>query len=310
MALGRAVVFSEVLVKRVLRWIGFLLVALIAVGAVGALITVVASNRAVDERVVVAPPLPVLGHGTVDRGKHLYTAVANCIECHGSDGGGGPFINDSAMGVLNAPNLTRGAGGVGTLYTDADYDRAIRRGIRPDGTRLIIMPSWGYAALSDSDAASIVAYVRTLAPVERANPRVRLGPVGRVLMVTHKLRMDAGRIADEGAPPTPAPPMMVTEYGKYLARIGGCMSCHGTHLSGGHLEGPPDVPPASNLTRTGIGTWHASDFMRTLTTGRDPGGHVLHPFMPWRTIRNMDDRELEAIFSYLQSVPPRDTGNG
>jgi mono/diheme cytochrome c family protein len=297
-------------VKRVLRWIGFLLVVLVAVAAVGALITVVASNRAIDERVAVVPPLPVLGQGSVERGKHLYTAVANCIGCHGSDGGGGPFITDAVMAVLNAPNLTRGPGGVGTLYSDADFDRAIRRGIRPDGTRLLIMPSWGYAALSDSDAASIVAYVRTLPAVDRANPRVRLGPVGRVLVVTHKLRMDATRIADEGPPPPPPPPMMVAEYGKYLARIGVCMSCHGTHLSGGHLEGPPDAPPASNLTPTGIGTWSAPMFMITLTKGRDPSGHELHPFMPWRTISQMTDNELEAIYEYLKTVPPRETGSG
>ena len=296
--------------KRVLRWIGFLLVVLVAVIAVGALITVVASNRAVDERVAVAPPLPVLGNGTVERGKHLYTAVTNCIVCHGSDGGGGPFITASAMAVLNAPNLTRGPGGIGTLYSDADYDRAIRRGIRPDGTRLIVMPSWGYAALSDSDAASIVAYVRSLAPVDRANPRVRLGPVGRALLVTHALRMDATRIADEGAPPSPPPPMMVVEYGKYLTRIGGCMSCHGTHLSGGHLEGPPDVPPASNLTPTGIASWSAADFMRTLTRGRNPSGHELNPFMPWRTISQMTDQELEAIYDYLKTVPARESGQG
>jgi len=236
--------------------------------------------------------------------------VTNCIECHGSDGGGGPFITDSAMAVLNAPNLTRGAGGVGAQYSDTDYDRALRRGIRPDGTRLIIMPSWGYAALSDSDAASIVAYVRTLPPVDRATPRVRLGPVGRILVATHKLRFDATRIADEGPPPPPPPPMMQVEYGKYLTRIGGCMSCHGAHLSGGHLEGPPDVPPASNLTPTGIGAWSAPMFMITLTKGRDPLGHDLHPFMPWRTIRNMTDMELEAIYDYLKTVPPRETGNG
>ncbi len=296
--------------KRVVRWVFFLIAFLVVVAAVGALITVVGSNRAVDERVVVAPPLPVLGHGSVERGKHLYTAVAGCIECHGSNGGGGPFITDSKVAVLNAPNLTRGPGGVGALYSDADYDRAIRRGIRPDGTRLLIMPSWGYAALSDSDAASVIAYVRSLPAVDRANPRVRLGPVGRVLVMTQKLPFDATRIIDEGVPPPPPPPMVMVGYGKYLARIGGCMGCHGTHLSGGHLAGPPDVPPASNLTPAGIGTWHAADFMRTLTTGHDPSGHELHPFMPWRTIRNMDDIELEALFDYLQSVPPRETGQG
>jgi mono/diheme cytochrome c family protein len=296
--------------RRIVRWVGFLVVVLLAIAVVGTGITIVGSNRALAQRVAVAPPAPVLGHGSVERGKHLFTAVSDCIGCHGSDGGGGPFIADSKMALLNAANLTRGAGGVGTRYTDADYDRAIRRGVRPDGTRLLIMPSWSYAALSDSDAASLVAYVRSLAPVDRETPPVRLGPVGRVLVVTHKLQFDADRIADEGVPPPPPPPMMVAGYGGYLARIGGCMECHGVHLSGGHFAGPPDVPPAANLTPKAIGSWSAPMFMITLTKGRDPSGHELHPFMPWRTIRNMTDVELEAIYDYLKSLPPRDTGTG
>ncbi|MBV9097610.1 MAG: cytochrome c, partial [Frankiaceae bacterium] len=182
--------------------------------------------------------------------------------------------------------------------------------VRPDGTRLLIMPSWGYAAFSDDDAASVIAYVRSLPPVDRITPRVKLGPLGRVLVATKKLPFDAVRIADEGAPPTPPPPMNMVEYGKYLTRVGGCMGCHGTHLSGGHLVGPPDVPPASNLTRTNIGTWSAADFMVTVTRGHDPSGHVLHPFMPWRTIGQMTDQELEAIYDYLFSLPPRATGTG
>ena len=51
-------------------------------------------------------------------------------------------------------------------------------------------------------------------------------------------------------------------------------------------------------------------FMITLTKGRDPKGHELHPFMPWRTIRNMTDIELEAIYDYLKTLPPRETGTG
>jgi mono/diheme cytochrome c family protein len=296
---------------RVLRWVGYLLVGLIAVAAIGYGILVVSSNREIDAHAAVAPPVPVLGHASVERGKHIFTAVSSCVVCHGSDGGGGPFINDPAMAVLNAPNLTRGPGGVGVLYTDADYDRAIRRGIRADGTRLIIMPSWDYAALSDDDAASVIAYIRSLPPVDRTTPRVRLGPVGRMLIATHKLPMEAVRIVDEGAPTAPPVPAGTTvAYGAYLARIGGCMGCHGVHLSGGHIAGPPEVPPASNLTPTGIGTWSEADFMRTLTTGKDPLGHYLHPFMPWRTIRGMTDDELLAIYNYLKLLPPRPSGSG
>jgi mono/diheme cytochrome c family protein len=297
-------------VRRLLRWLGFVLIGLLAVAAIGFGILVVSSNRAIDQRVTVLPPPLVLGRGSVERGKHIFTAVSSCVVCHRSDAGGGPFINDPAMAVLNAPNLTRGAGGIGVLYTDADYDRAIRRGVRPDGTRLLIMPSWDYAVFSDDDAASVIAYLRSLPPVDRATPRVKLGPVGRVLVATHKIPFDATRIADEGPPPTPPPPMHVVEYGRYLARVGGCMGCHGTHLSGGHLTGGPSDPPASNLTPVGIGSWSSADFIRTLTKGRDPKGHNLDAFMPWRTIRDMSDDELNAIYEFLRTLPPYATGNG
>jgi mono/diheme cytochrome c family protein len=298
-------------VRRLLRWAGYALIALVAVAVIGFGILVVTSNREIDAHVQPVAPAPVLGHASVERGKHIFTAVSSCVVCHGADGGGGPFITDAAMAVLNAPNLTRGPGGVGVAYTDADYDRAIRRGVRADGTRLLIMPSWDYAGLSDDDAASVIAYIRSLPPVDRATPRVQLGPVGRLLVVTHKLPFDAARIADEGIPSAPPPPPGTTvAYGAYLVRIGGCLGCHGTHLSGGHLAGPPDVPPASNLTPTEIGTWTDADFMRTLTKGVDKNGHHLHPFMPWRTIRLMTDDELLAIYNYLRLVPPRPTGTG
>jgi mono/diheme cytochrome c family protein len=296
-------------VSRFVRWVAFVAIGLVAVAAIGYGIIVVASNRAIDQRVAVTPPPLVLGHGTVERGRHLFNAVSSCVVCHGTDGGGGPFINAPAMAVLNAPNLTRGPGGVGAAYTDADYDRAIRRGIRADGTRLLVMPSWAYAAFSNDDAASVIAFIRTLAPVDRVTPRVRLGPMGRVLIATHKLPFDATRIEDE-APPAPPTSITTVEFGKYLARVGGCMSCHGAHLSGGHLAGSPDDPPAANLTPTALASWSSADFIRTLTKGRNPAGHTLNPFMPWRTLRNMTDDELTAIYEYLKTVPPRPTGNG
>ena len=295
---------------RVFRWFGFALIAVVILVAIGAVAVVFSSNHELDTHVVAAAPQPALGRGDVARGKHIFTAVSSCVVCHRDDAGGGPFITDAAMAVLNAPNLTRGPGGVGVLYSDADYDRAIRRGVRPDGTRLLIMPSWDYAAFSDDDVASVIAYIRSLPPVDRATPRVKLGPVGRVLVATKQLTFDANRLIDEGPPPSPPPPMHTVEYGKYLARIGGCMSCHGSHLSGGHLEGSPDDPPAANLTPTGIASWSSADFIRTITKGQNPSGHKLNDFMPWRTIRNMTDDELTAIYEYLKTLPARPTGTG
>jgi cytochrome c553 len=128
--------------------------------------------------------------------------------------------------------------------------------------------------------------------------------------VTHKLPFDATRLADEGLPPSPPPAGVTAAYGWYLARVGGCMGCHGAHLSGGHLAGSPEDPAAANITPSGIGAWSLADFVRTMRTGKNPSGHALDPFMPWRTAGGMTDDELAAIYAYLKTVPGRPTGNG
>lgn len=82
------------------------------------------------------------------------------------------------------------------------------------------------------------------------------------------------------------------------------------------FAGQPDPPgefPAhtSNLTpdtATGIGLWTEDDFIRTLRTGVNPAGDSLHPFMPWRQIRRMDDDDLRAIYRYLRTLPPSRDG--
>jgi hypothetical protein len=67
-----------------------------------------------------------------------------------------------------------------------------------------------------------------------------------------------------------------------------------------------------NLTQGGelIG-WTLDDFMTTMRTGVTPSGHQLDDeYMPWKTIfQYMTDEELEAIWLYLQSLPPREFGN-
>src|SRR5947209_12517250 len=93
-------------VGRILRWLGYVVIALAVVAAVIAAGIVVTSNREIAAQTSVVPPPPALGRGSVERGKHLYTAVSSCVVCHGADAGGGPFINDPSTAVLYAPNLT------------------------------------------------------------------------------------------------------------------------------------------------------------------------------------------------------------
>jgi cytochrome c553 len=172
------------------------------------------------------------------------------------------------------------------------------------------MPSEVYAHLSDADLAAIVAFLERLPPVDRELPSTRFGPMGRALLTAGKLNILV-------APKTPRPgtrphvePGPTAAYGRYLADVSGCHGCHGYGLSGGRVAGPPDLPPASNLTPAGpIAAWSEAEFVRAMRTGQRPDGTTLDEFMPWRILGRMTDDELHALRLYLASVPPRPSGN-
>jgi mono/diheme cytochrome c family protein len=246
---------------------------------------------------------------TLARGEHLFRAVGTCALCHGDDAGGRLYSDAGAVGRIVGPNLTTGRGGVGAARTDADLVRAIRHGVRRDGTSLIVMPSEVYAHFSDADLGALVAYLRRVPPVARELPPTGLGPVGRALLAAGKLNvLVAPKTPRLGSRPS-VTRGRTREYGRYLADVSGCRGCHGYGLSGGMVAGPPGLPPASNLTPAGLGAWSETDFVRALREGRRPEGTRLDEFMPWRTLGRMTDEELGALWTYLRSVPPKPFGN-
>jgi hypothetical protein len=74
--------------------------------------------------------------------------------------------------------------------------------------------------------------------------------------------------------------------------------------------GPWGISFAMNLTpdkKTGLGNWTASDFVKTMRTGKHLGaGRPLLPPMPWYDVAVLTDRDIKAIFAYLRSIKPID----
>jgi len=286
---------------------------------VGAVLVVLgAAWAASDARLAKAIDVPGAGDGVtipsdaeaIALGEHL-VVTRGCRECHGADLGGTQLIDDAMFARLAAPNLTSGAGSATAGFTPADWDRAIRHGVGGDGRLLFIMPSPEYNALSDKDLGDLVAYVKSVPPVENAWPRRSLGPIARMLLLRGEFAPVAEGI-DHDAPRAEAPPRGATvAYGAYLANV--CMGCHGEGFSGGRIPGdPPDAQPAGNLTpddETGIGTWTKDDFVTTIRTGVDPTGHELTEGMPWQAIAQYGDDELEALYLYFNTLPPTPKGN-
>lgn len=247
---------------------------------------------------------------TLARGSHLATALGKCVECHGDHLGGKVFFDDPVMGRLIAPNLTRG--GIGGALTNAQMEMAIRHGVGPNGRSLRIMPSEDYQWMSDADASALISYIRSLPSVSDSLPASDVHLLPRALMLAGKMPLlTTDVIATYPGKPMNMTPAPTREYGEYLAHVGGCMGCHGPQLSGGHVDkGPPDWPPAANLTPSGnLGKWTEADFVKTLKTGVRPDGYKLNPVMPWKLAAQMDSTEFHALWLYLQSVPKRDFGN-
>lgn len=249
----------------------------------------------------------------VERGRHLLTARYACLECHGSDLGGGTMVDDPAMGRLLGPNLTSGKGGVTKDYTAADWDRIVRHGLRKDG-KAGLMPSEDFLAMSDRELSDIVAYIKAQPPIDKEVEASRLGPIGKVLVATGKFRLAIDLVGNHDAPHRlDAPPAEESiEFGKHLAQV--CTGCHRGDLSGGPIaQGPPDWPAASNLTphEQGLSDWTYEQFEAAMRKAVRPDGTKLA--MPMAGIapygERMTDTEMKALWLYLRSLPKTPQGS-
>jgi mono/diheme cytochrome c family protein len=288
---------------RLAGWLGLIVVA--------AAVSVYAASERMLRKVYVVPettlPIPT-DRLAVERGEHLVKAVAACVLCHGEDLGGKVYAEMGPVGMVAGRNLTRGQGGIGGEFSDADWVHALRYGVRRDRTTLIMMPSEVYTKFTDADLGAVIAYVKQVPPVDREVPQSRFGPVGRALLAVGRMNILTAPKTFHVDTPSSAEPMPTAGYGRYLADISGCHGCHGFGLSGGKVAGPDDLPPASNLTPAGIGSWTESDFFRALRQGRRPDGTAINEFMPWRNYAAMGDLDLRALWLYLRSVPPKASG--
>jgi len=251
-------------------------------------------------------PLPA-GESVLLRGQHI-AETRGCVDCHGKDFGGNKVIDDPAMGRLYGPNLTRGRGGIPAEFGDDDWLRAIRHGVAKDGHPLVLMPSIEFQHFTDEDLGSLIAFLKSLPPVDRERVPVSVGPLARTLLLAGQIKLAAEEIDHNGLRPATVVPGVTVEYGHYLAA--GCRGCHGDKFSGGKIPGvPPAWPAARNLTPAGdLATWSEDDFIHTMRTGTPPGGARLSPVMPI-AFGQMDDTELKALWAYLKTLPPVASGN-
>ncbi len=283
------------MLMKVLKWTAIAVGALIGLAVVLALSLQVMSISRERRQYAIAPEKLVL-HATPDRTRGEHLAQIGCVGCHGVDLGGQEMVNNALMGTIWSRNLTRGDGGIGASFKTADFVRAIRFGVHEDGRSVLIMPTNAFEHFSDSDLASIIAYVDSVPRVDRTTPGPRIGPLARVLSVLTPFPLYSAEHVEANATHTMPPPDDTLAYGTYLAAVGGCTECHGSTLANGG-NGP-------NITMGGpLRSWTEADFVRAIREGKRPDSTAISEAMPWKDFRKMTDAELHALWIYINSMP-------
>jgi mono/diheme cytochrome c family protein len=290
---------------RRLLW-AVLMLVLLAAGAV-LLALHLAQERAERRITVPSHPLVVRADAAaLERGRYLF-ASRGCAECHGASGAGRLFV-DQGVTRLAGPNITPMAGTPAAKYSDVDWARLLRHGVKPDGRPARVMPSEDYARMTDADIAALVAYARSLPAAPGAHNGgaavIELPLPARVLYGLGQIPDAADRIDHSLPPAQPVPEGVTLEHGRYVAQM--CTGCHGPHLAGGRIPGgPPDWPPASRLASGPDSVMPsyatAESFVAMLKSGRRPSGSAV-AVMPFEMLRELNDTDARALYLYLKSL--------
>lgn len=251
------------------------------------------------------------------RGKYLMEGILACANCHGVRDEKGRLLAEKGLSGgfhivepwfdVHVPNISNDPEtGVGK-WTDAQLGKAIREGVRPDGSIISpLMPVEYYRKLSDDDLAAVILYMRTQPSVKNEVPKS-----------TYKFPMPPGYGPPLGKVKTPSIKDRVA-YGRYLVTIGHCLECHTPRLPSGMLDsarlggggqnfhGPWGTSTSRNLTphEDGLKNWKDGEIAVVIRTGKDRQGKPYRPPMAFDFYSTISDPDMSAIIAYLRTLKP------
>jgi mono/diheme cytochrome c family protein len=304
------------MVRKILKVLGVLVGVLVLAASGLVAYAAYAVGRTVDA------PYPAITADTspagVARGAMIFHSM--CEACHrpaDSERAVGAPMDEvpSFLGSFHAPNITsHPTAGIGGLR-DEQIARALRYGVDRHGKRGIMG-----SAMGDADIAAVIGFLRSdhplFTPDPRPSPRSELSLIGKTIF----LLTGTARVPDRPANGIAVPPRAASvEYGRYLATaVYDCVGCHTPGFStdkqhqsdafAGGMEmrdpsGRDIVTPNLTPDATGLGGWTREDFVGAMRTGVRRDGVTLRAPMP--RFRHLDDVELDALWVYLQGLPPR-----
>lgn len=255
---------------------------------------------------------------TVERGRYLAT-VGNCTACHTRRGeppmAGGEALT-TPFGLVYGGNLTpHEATGLGRWSAD-DFWRAMHHGRSRDGRLLVpAFPYPEFTRITRDDSDALYAWLRTLAPVERANtPHALRFPYDTqaALKVWRALNFRPATfepLADQSA---------AWNRGAYLVKgLAHCSACHGRRddlgaviagreFDGGLIDGQAWYAPAlTSSAEAGVADWPQADVVALLRDGVAPRGSVSGPMaeVVYRSTQHLTPVDLDAMAVFLKALP-------
>lgn len=288
------------------------------------IIAYVASVGGNQQPHVVGDGRPVsFGAQEVERGRYLSVA-GDCIACH-TAAGGKPFAGGLGMqtpfGKIFSTNITPDRHtGIGD-YALADFDRAVRHGIRRDGKSLYpAMPFVSYATLKPADVRALYAYfMRGVQPAVLTNMPT---DIPWPFSMRWPLRIWAMAFAPQpDMSETPAP-MAGIARGRYLVEgLGHCGACHTPrglgfqekvisdtdprYLAGGVIDGYL-AKSLRGDRRDGLGGWTQEQIVEFLKTGRNDHSAAFGSMadVVGNSTQYLSDADLSAMAEFLKSLSP------
>ena len=275
--------------------------------------------HAAGEALTAAPAIAA-DPDAIARGAYLANA-ADCEACHTDrEHGGQPYAGGRALatpfGTFYSPNITPDSEtGIGR-WSDGQFLRALRDGVRPDGANYFpVFPYPSFTKITDADARAIKAYLFSLPAVRQAN---RAHDVS--FPVSWRFLQNGWKLLFFSPGPFRPTPERSEAYnrGAYLVTaLAHCGECHtprnwfGATEPDRFLAGNPNGPDGKkvpNITpdpRTGIGRWSEHDIITLLRDGQTPdfdfvGGAMAEVV---KSTFRLTDADREAIALYLRSLP-------
>ncbi|PZP43792.1 MAG: alcohol dehydrogenase [Azospirillum brasilense] len=260
-----------------------------------------------------------------ERGAYLARA-GDCVACHTAPSGkpfAGGLPMSTPIGTIYSTNITpdrdTGIGG----WSFEEFDRLMRRGIRPEGgTVYPAMPYPSYSRLTEADMRALYAYfTQSVEPVRQAN---RDSDIPWPLSMRWPLALWRTFFAPSPQPfqPQPGQDPRVARGAYLVEGLGHCGACHtpraltmqeealtngkSVFLSGG---GPVDgwiAPSLRNEHGGGLAAWSEAEIVAFLKTGRNAHTATFGAMndVVVHSMQYLTDEDLGSIAAYLKSLAP------